>query len=281
MVTLTHPAEAAVWSAEMRRLGRQVGFVPTMGALHLGHMSLIHRAKSDGMEVAASVFVNPFQFNNPADLARYPRQLDQDRDLLEAAGCSMLFAPTTDLIYAGHGQVGYDLGGLDHFLEGPLRPGHFQGVVNVVERLFHFVRPDRAYFGEKDRQQLAIVQYVVVQQRWPVTIVACPTQREADGLAMSSRNQQLSGKERAVAGTLFKALQKLEDGAFNAPVADCLLAGKAVIAAEPLFTLEYLEVADPGTLAPLMAWSERDEAVALVAARLGTVRLIDNITLRR
>jgi pantoate--beta-alanine ligase len=281
MLTITHPAEAADWSASMRKRGIKVGFVPTMGALHEGHISLIDRAKADGTATAASIFVNPLQFNDPDDLKRYPRQPEKDRELLQRAGCSMLFMPTAEAIYSGHAARTYDLGGLDQMLEGPLRPGHFQGVVNVVERLFHYVRPDRAYFGEKDRQQLAVIRHVAAALHWPEEIIGCPTQREANGLAMSSRNQRLSPVEREKAGVLYRALKVMEASAFDRPVGECLERGKALLNGEPLVSTEYLVIADTATLRPVQEWEGRSEAVALVAARFGPVRLIDNITLRR
>ena len=272
---------AAEWSAFMRRESRSIGFVPTMGALHEGHLALVAKAKAECGAVCASIFVNPLQFADPEDLRHYPRQLDQDRRLLTQAGCDMLFAPEADSIYRDHLPRQFDLGGLDEVLEGPSRPGHFQGVVNVVERLFHYVRPDAAYFGEKDRQQLAVIGNVARKLRWPERIVPCETLRSADGLALSSRNQRLSAGERASAPVLYRSLVAVNEAAFRLPVSQARSAGELVLSAEPSFRLDYLAIADSATLQPLEEWGSRDEAVALIAAWLGPVRLIDNITLRR
>lgn len=281
MQVLTDPNQAAAWSAGVRRAGRTIGFVPTMGALHVGHKSLIDRAVGDGHATVSSIFVNPLQFNSADDLARYPRQLEKDLELLVATGCEMVFTPSADRLYQTFRPRQYDIGELDQVLEGPLRPGHFQGVVNVVERLFHYVRPDVAYFGEKDRQQLAVIQYVARQQRWPERIIGCPTLREADGLAMSSRNQRLSAGERTVATRLYRALRAVETGLAAGDPGNALAAGRAVLAAEPSIRTEYLALADPISLRPVEAWNDRTELVALVAAWVGSVRLIDNISVRR
>lgn len=275
---ITEPSHAVAWSARHRRNG-PIGFVPTMGALHEGHLELVHRARSACPTVACSIFVNPLQFNDPRDLERYPRRLQEDARLLEQAGCHMLFAPEKEAIFADFTPGTYDLGGLDRHWEGPSRPGHFQGVVNVVERLFHYVRPDMAFFGEKDRQQLTILQHVAQRLRWPVTIVPCPTVRAADGLALSSRNQRLSPDERETATVLYRALQAMAEKAFSAHPEEALAAGRAVMASEPSVVTDYLAVADGATLAPLEDWPASGRAVALVAAQVGPVRLIDNLTL--
>jgi len=252
-----------------------------MGALHQGHLELVRRAKAECDLVASSIFVNPLQFNDPNDLAKYPARPLEDRELLTSTGCDALFAPVKEELFHEFQPRAYDLGGLDAHWEGPSRPGHFQGVVNVVERLIHFIRPDSAYFGEKDRQQLTILQWVQRQQRWPERIVACPTVREADGLAMSSRNLRLTERERAVAPALHRALSRMAAAAFTMSVQECISAGEGMIRSEALFQLDYLGIADAGNLAPILDWGHRNEAVALVAARLGSVRLIDNVTLKR
>lgn len=252
-----------------------------MGALHQGHLALVQAAREEGNAVAVSIFVNPLQFTNADDLARYPRQLDQDRALLEGAGCDMLFAPDKEGIFADFEPRTYDLAPLDEVLEGPSRPGHFQGVVNVVERLFHYVRPDVAFFGEKDRQQLAIIRHAAQAHRWPERIVGMPTVRAGDGLALSSRNQRLSPAERAIAPVLYRSLLAAAAQAFNGPVELAVKAGLDTLATEPSVQLDYFAIAHPATLQPLTHWNGLDEAVALVAAQVGPVRLIDNITLRR
>lgn len=275
------PSTIAEWSAKARREGALVGFVPTMGALHEGHLKLVHRAKRDGHHVVCSIFVNPLQFNNPEDLQNYPRQLESDRELLLNAGCNALFAPEKEAIFADLTPMTYDLGGLDSYWEGPSRPGHFNGVVNVVERLFHYVRPDLAYFGEKDRQQLTILEHIGRAYRWPEQIVPCPTVRAMDGLALSSRNARLNAVEREQATVLYRALQKISEFAFKMPVDELLALALETIGTEPEVKVDHFGIADRHTLAPLTDWEDRTEAIALVAAYVGPVRLIDNITLRR
>ncbi|MEO8066847.1 MAG: pantoate--beta-alanine ligase [Flavobacteriales bacterium] len=281
MEFITDPAAASEWSAQQRRKGSTVGFVPTMGALHAGHMSLIAKAKGVHRSVACSIFVNPLQFNNQEDLAKYPRQPRVDRELVAEARCDMLFAPESERIYEGHTTRHYDLGGLDTVLEGTSRPGHFQGVVNVVERLFHYVRPDAAYFGEKDRQQLTVLRYAARAERWPETLVGCATVRDSDGLALSSRNQRLSSGERQQATVLFKALTQVATMAFKVPVAEARNMGIQTLVQEPAVRIDHLEIVDIATMRPIREWGDRAEALAVIAAFVGPVRLIDNITLRR
>ncbi|MEZ4757928.1 MAG: pantoate--beta-alanine ligase [Flavobacteriales bacterium] len=278
---ITLPTHMAERSAAARRAGGRVGFVPTMGALHEGHMDLIRQARKSTDLVVCSIFVNPLQFNDPRDLANYPRQLEQDAALLSDAQCDVLFAPTKEELFHAFEPRTYDLGGLDGHWEGPSRPGHFQGVVNVVERLFFHVRPDMAFFGEKDRQQLTILRHVARHERWPERIVPCPTVRAADGLALSSRNQRLSAEERAQATVLHRALQRAAELAFQFPPAHLHKAVADVLAEEPAVRSDHFGVADALDLQPLEEWGDRTEAVALIAAYVGPVRLIDNITLVR
>jgi pantoate--beta-alanine ligase len=278
---LDEPVAIAQWSAQVRRKGGTIGLVPTMGALHDGHKSLIDRSLSETGWTVCSIFVNPLQFNDPDDLKRYPRQLEKDLELLRKSGCHLAFTPSAEDMYQGVRPLTYDLGGLDGNLEGPLRPGHFQGVVNVVERLFHYVRPDRAFFGEKDWQQLAVIRHTAHELRWPVAIEGCPTLREPDGLAMSSRNQRLGTADRQRATVLYRALKAVAAMAFSSTPIVARKAGLEVLRSEPEVALEYLEITDAITLAPLNEWGERAEAMALIAARVGPVRLIDNISLHR
>lgn len=275
------PAAIAEWSAQVRSRGQRVGFVPTMGALHEGHLDLVHRARAICDRVVCSIFVNPLQFNNPEDLERYPRRMEEDRLLLEEAGCDTLFAPVKEAMFEGFVPTSYDLGGLDAHWEGPSRPGHFQGVVNVVERLFFYVRPDSAFFGEKDRQQLAIIRWVGEHHRWPEEIVACPTVRASDGLALSSRNLRLGPNERNKATVLHRALRTARDEAFRVPLSETRRKALAVLAQEPSVMLDYFGIAHPASLAPLEDWGDLDHAVALIAAQVGPVRLIDNMDLHR
>jgi pantoate--beta-alanine ligase len=268
-------------SAQARRAGATVGFVPTMGALHEGHLDLIRRAREGCGQVMCSIFVNPLQFNDPRDLERYPRQLEKDSALLTDAGCTVLFSPSREELFDSFTPSTYALGGLDEYWEGPSRPGHFQGVVNVVERLFFYVRPDKAFFGEKDRQQLAIIRHIGRTHRWPEDIVACPTVRTSEGLALSSRNQRLSPEEREQATVLNRALRRAAELAFTGTVQEVQAAAMVVLDTEPSVVLDHFGIADVDTLAPLDSWGDRKQAVALVAAQVGPVRLIDNITLVR
>ena len=251
-----------------------------MGALHAGHASLVGAALRTCDQVVVSIFVNPLQFNDPEDLARYPRQPRTDHELLEQVGCHALFMPSEKALFQGLGKRTFDLGGLDTHWEGPDRPGHFQGVVNVVERLFLYTRPDVAYFGEKDRQQLAIIRHVAKELHWPERIVGCPTLREPDGLAMSSRNMRLDPDERRSATLLHQALLAVETAARTSPPASAREAGLTVLAGDPLVHVDHLGIADALTLEPLVQWPAHGSAVVLLAARVGAVRLIDNLSLR-
>lgn len=252
-----------------------------MGALHDGHIALVRHAREHADTVVASIFVNPLQFNDKEDLERYPRNPEEDRRMLKEAGCDMVLAPEAAELFRDYTPVEYDLGGLDTILEGASRPGHFQGVVQVVERLFHYVRPDLAIFGEKDRQQLAVIRYATARLRWPLEIIGHPIVRAGDGLALSSRNQRLSAEEREMAPVLYRALLAVREAAFKTTVKDALQAGLQVLAERPSVRPDYLRVVHPGTLQPLTTWDEAPEAAALIAAEVGPVRLIDNITLRR
>ncbi len=252
-----------------------------MGALHQGHLELVRAARLHADTVVVSIFVNPLQFNDREDLARYPRQPEEDRRMLEAVGADLLLMPAGEEIFRGFTPRTYPLAGLDTLLEGASRPGHFQGVVNVVERLLHYVRPDLAIFGEKDRQQLAVIRHAAKENRWPVEILGHPIVRDPDGLALSSRNQRLSAEERRMAPVLYRALCAVRSMAFNHPVAAALAEGMRMLATEPAVRPDYLTIAHSDTLQPLADWQGVDQAVALVAAQVGPVRLIDNITLSR
>ena len=281
-LTVHHdPAQLTKVTSALKSTGRQIAFVPTMGALHAGHLALVRQAKATCDVVAASVYVNPLQFNDKQDLERYPRRPQEDARLLEDAGCDMLLMPEGDALLEHLPRLAFDLGPLGDVLEGAHRPGHFMGVVQVVERLFHYVRPDVAFFGEKDRQQLAVVRSAAAQMHWPERIVGCPTVRATDGLALSSRNARLNEKERQVAPVLYQALQAIAEVAFIRSVEDALHVGNTVLASTDAVEPDYLAIAHPETLQPLTSWAGLEEAVALVAARLGPVRLIDNITLRK
>lgn len=258
-----------------------MAFVPTMGALHAGHLALVHEARGQADAVAVSIFVNPLQFNRPDDLANYPRSPQEDERLLREAGADLLLMPTADTLFNGFTPRQYDLGGLDRILEGASRPGHFQGVVNVVERLFHYVRPDVAVFGEKDRQQLAVIRHAASTLRWPERILGHPTLRDADGLALSSRNLRLAPPERRLAPQLHRALREVEACAFTSTVQEAVEAGRHWIARFPAIRLDYLALVHAATLQDLASWDGVQEAVVLIAAQVGPVRLIDNIPISR
>ena len=276
------------WSTieEMRRAsraarpaGKRVGFVPTMGALHEGHLSLVRAAKARCDVVAVSIFVNPLQFGPNEDLAKYPRTFERDQTLLEKEGVDLLFAPAVEEMYPA-GVVTYvTVEGLSEKLCGKSRPGHFRGVTTVVAKLFHVVEPDFAFFGQKDAAQAAIIRRMVRDLNLPVEIVVCPIVREPDGLAMSSRNAYLDPNQRQMALVLYRSLtaikQLFEKGERSA--ANLIETGKQVFASEPAVRLDYLEVVDPNTLDPVTEMSH--PALVAVAAFVGKTRLIDNIVL--
>ena len=267
--------------------GCEVGFVPTMGALHQGHISLVNRAAADCKVVVVSIFVNPTQFNNPVDLEKYPRTIENDCEMLEKAGATIVFIPSIEEIYPKKDNRIFDLGGLDSNGEGPHRPGHFNGVAQVVTRLFDIVKPSYAYFGEKDFQQLAIIRYFTQKLNYPLKIVSCPTVRESDGLAMSSRNQLLTPEHRRVAPTIYKTLKKTAKLATAQNLSQICPAPQELtkwviseIDSEPLLKTEYAEIVDAFTLRPVNSWDEADEIQLCTAVFAGAVRLIDNIKLK-
>lgn len=254
-----------------------VGFVPTMGALHAGHASLIDRARRESGTVVVSIFVNPLQFDRPEDLDRYPRMLDTDVELCRQHGVDIVFAPSVAEMYPRPMEMAIKVGKLADHLEGRFRPGHFDGVASVVLKLFGIVRPDVAYFGEKDAQQLAVVRRMVTDFNVPVRIVGVPTVREPDGLALSSRNQRLSADERQLAPILYKALQRaaasIDHGADD--VAAIERDAAALIPADDRLRLEYLQCVDPDDFQPLTRVT--GPVVAAGALWVGQTRLIDNV----
>ncbi len=266
-------------AAELRAvLPREgVGFVPTMGYLHRGHLALVERARRENPFVVVSIFVNPLQFGPGEDYHRYPRDLARDQALLEAAGVDLLFAPNVEEMYPkGFATKVAVEGPLTALWEGAVRPGHFQGVATVVARLFLLVRPERAYFGEKDYQQLLVVRKMVRDLGFPLEVVGVPTVREEDGLALSSRNVYLSPETRRKAPVLYRALLAIREAAQGGlGVAEALEAGERVLAGVPEFSPDYLAVVHPETLLPLSRWVSG--ARALVAGRFPEVRLIDNL----
>jgi pantoate--beta-alanine ligase len=280
MINLTHTiSETQIGIQKQISEGRTIGFVPTMGALHEGHITLIRRAALENDYVVVSIFINPIQFNNPDDLAKYPRNLEADIQLLEGSGCNLVFAPTAVEMYPEPDLTVFDFGQLDKVMEGKFRPGHFNGVAIVVKRLFEIVTPNNAYFGEKDFQQLAIIKKMVSMLQIPVEIVPCPIVREADGLALSSRNARLTPEERLEAPAIYKALSSIKENYswFIPDGIKQLLIGE--IQENHYFRVEYVDIVNAETLLPFEDWQDVEHAVVCVAAFLGSVRLIDNIIL--
>lgn len=266
-------------SRAARRSGQRVGFVPTMGALHEGHLSLVRAARATCDVVAASIFVNPTQFGPNEDLAKYPRQFERDRDLLAREGVEHLFAPSVEEMYLTGAVTWVTVEGLSDKLDGRSRPGHFRGVTMVVTKLFHIVEPDVAFFGQKDAAQAAIIRRMVRDLNLPVEISVQPIVREPDGLAMSSRNAYLSPDERRQALVLYRSLQRVKKlaEAGERSAQRLIAAGKDEFAAEAPVHLDYFEVIDPNTLDPVEDLSQG--ALVAVAAWVGTTRLIDNLLL--
>ncbi len=266
-------------SRARRRGGNRLGFVPTMGALHQGHLSLVRAAKASCDAVAASIFVNPTQFGPTEDLAKYPRSFERDCELLEKEGVELLFAPSAEEMYPAGAVTWVTVEGLSGKLDGRSRPGHFRGVTTVLAKLFHIVEPDAAFFGQKDAAQVAIVRRMVLDLNFPVEIVACPIVREPDGLAMSSRNAYLDAQQRTHALVLHRSLVRVqkswEAGERNA--AKLVAAAQEEFAEEKSARLDYFEIVDPDNLNPVESVSAG--ALAAVAAFVGKTRLIDNILL--
>lgn len=277
----------------VRGQNKTIGFVPTMGALHMGHISLVTAARSGSDHVVCSIFVNPTQFNDPQDLEKYPRTLDADLPMLEKAGCDAVFVPEVSELYSAkeletkkqgledrswtEGKT-IDFGNLDKVMEGAHRPGHFNGVAQVVSKLFRAVKPDSAYFGQKDFQQLAIIRSMVKQLQMPIDIISCPILREPNGLAMSSRNERLSKQDREQAGIIYRTLSQVKDKAGTDSIAALKTFVQEQIGKQPGMQLEYFEISDAETLLPLVD-PDKPKGVACIAVLLGGIRLIDNVLL--
>jgi pantoate--beta-alanine ligase len=263
---------------EDKSSGKSIGFVPTMGALHEGHLSLLHRAKAENDKVVCSIFVNPTQFNDAKDLEKYPRMPEQDIQLLDSVHCDYVFLPSVKEIYpAGPTLLDLEFGTLESVMEGAYRPGHFKGMATVVHRLFEIVQPDRAYFGEKDFQQLAIVRKMTAMLRLPVNVIGCETLREADGLAMSSRNMLLSPEQRKAAPLIYKGLQMVS--AFiphHSPSAVKELVTRFINQSKFL-EVQYFDLVDPDDLQPIAHWEGVKEIQGCIAVLTEGPRLIDNM----
>ena len=260
-----------------RKAGKKIGLVPTMGALHEGHASLVRRAVAENEIVVVSDFVNPTQFNDKNDLLKYPRTLEADCELLEKEGAAYVFAPSVEEVYPEPDTRQFSYAPLDTVMEGKYRPGHFNGVCQIVSKLFMMVEPDKAYFGEKDFQQLAIIREMVKQMNFPLEIVGCPIVREADGLALSSRNARLSEEERHQALNISKTLFASKEYAVSHTVEETQKFVEESIAASEGLELEYFELVDGTTLQKISTWDETNYAVGCITVYCGEVRLIDNI----
>jgi len=257
----------------------RIGFVPTMGALHLGHLSIIKKSSVENDITICSIFVNPAQFNNSADLQNYPRTVNKDILLLEKENCSVVFIPNEKEIYPSeYKPLDIALNELDSVMEGKFRPGHFKGMVTVVKRLFDIINPNKAYFGKKDFQQLKIIQLMVQELKLPIEIIACDTLREADGLAMSSRNTRLTAEQRKNAPIIYNALKEAKKKFSSLSIEKTKELIEKQINSVNGFNVEYVEIAHAETLTPLQG-NEKGNAMAFVACFAGEVRLIDNIHL--
>ena len=277
MITFSKISDTHNFVKEQREKGKTIGFVPTMGALHKGHLELMSRAKQENDILIVSVFVNPIQFNNPKDLKKYPRDIDADAKLLKDIGCDVLFAPSAKEMYPEKVTKKYDFGLLETVMEGASRPGHFNGVAVVVSSLFNITIPHKAYFGEKDYQQLAIIKNLIDIEKIPVQIIPCSTVREKDGLAMSSRNKLLTKEERNAASFIYQTLKfvkKSSETICPGPLRQLVV---NMFNSREEFELEYFELADDKTLQSINAWGAATGIIAFVVVKLGNVRLIDNI----
>jgi len=279
MIICKNRTELQTVVTDIQSQGKTIGFVPTMGALHKGHISLIEQSVNQCNTTFASIFVNPIQFNNPLDLQTYPRTIESDITLLEQAGCDVVFIPeVSDMYPNGTAQTeSYNFGTLETVMEGAFRPGHFNGVAVVVKRLFNLIPATIAYFGLKDFQQVAVIRALVEQERIPIQIVACPTIREADGLAMSSRNMRLTPEQRLQAVQISKTLFTAQQMAQKNSVEDVKKFVINTLNNVPLLSVEYFEIVDQKTLQPVNTWN--NPCVGCIAVNVGMVRLIDNVSL--
>ena len=264
-----------------RNAKKSIGLVPTMGALHAGHIALVNRCVAENDICVVSIFVNPTQFNDKNDLLKYPRTLKTDCELLKSTGCSIVFAPEVNEIYPEPDTRVFYFGNLEQVMEGTFRPGHFNGVAQIVSKLFDIVQPDKAYFGEKDFQQLAIIREMTKRLQLNTIIVPCPIVREKDGLAMSSRNTRLNVIERESAAKISETLIKSRSFAGRIPISELKRQIMQTIDEIPVLRTEYFEIVDGNTLQPVSDWEDSDYIVGCIAVFCGEIRLIDNINYKR
>lgn len=278
MKIFTKIAETQLYLQQLKP-SRSIGFVPTMGALHEGHLQLLRRSKKENEICVCSIFVNPIQFNNPVDLKKYPRTLETDIEKLKSIDCDVLFAPEVKEMYPEKNTRIYEFGMLDKVMEGKFRPGHFNGVAVVVKRLFDIIDPHKAYFGEKDFQQLAIINAMVKQEKINIEIVPCSIVREKDGLAMSSRNVRLNHEERKVAPVIHQTLKDVKEKIYTQDINELCKWAVSTLNQAPGMEVEYFEIVDTESLQTVADIKETAHTIACVAAYLGKVRLIDNMRL--
>ena len=281
MQIFTKIAPLKAFLSDYDRQGKSIGLVPTMGALHAGHVSLFKASKAQNQITVGSIFVNPIQFNNPDDLTKYPRTLEKDIKMLESVGCDVLFSPDSDEMYPEKSTLTLDFGALDKVMEGRFRPGHFSGVALVVSKLFNIIQPDRAYFGQKDWQQFAIIRKLIEELNFNIALHSVETLREADGLALSSRNLRLNTEERKSANIFYRSLLEAKSA---------LTAGKSLqdvkkmlvsmVEETPGVTLEYFELADSQNLNVLENVEQSERPIMCIAGYVGDIRLIDNMFLK-
>lgn len=288
MILFKKAADLCKWLDVQQKKGYAIGFAPTMGALHAGHISLVEMSKKNNPVTVSSIFVNPTQFNDQQDFQKYPITLEKDIAMLEAAGCDVLFLPSIKEMYpdemTGRGvkpKIHYDLGQLENILEGKFRPGHFQGVCMVVHRLLEIVQPDNLYLGQKDYQQCMVITKLIelMQQDKKIKVNICPTLREADGLAMSSRNMRFNEDERKTAATIYQSLRFIKENIQQKNLAEVKLKAQTLLE-EAGFRVDYVEIADATNLSLVNDWDGKQRPVALIAAFLNEIRLIDNMLLK-
>ncbi len=261
----------------LKKEEKSIGFVPTMGALHEGHISLIKNSIQENDVTIASIFVNPTQFNDPNDLENYPRTIDTDIEKLDKAHCDIVFIPNVEEMYLNQEKRKFDFGYIEKIMEGKYRIGHFNGVATIVSKFFDIIKPDNAYFGQKDFQQLAIIKNLVKQYNYNINIVAGPTIRERDGLAMSSRNKLLTNKQREIAPLIFKTLKKAVKKADDLNIEELKKWLVEQINSNKLMKVEYFDVVNTETLKSIVNWDKKCKITGCIAIKIGKIRLIDNI----
>ena len=282
MILFKKATDLRKWVDAQSKKGNSIAFVPTMGALHAGHISLIDAASKENQVTISSIFVNPTQFNDLKDFEKYPITIEKDIEMLEAAGCNVLFLPSVKEIYPEgiKPEMQYELGYIETILEGKFRPGHFQGVCMVVHRLLDIVQPDNLYLGQKDYQQCMVISKLVelINQQDTIKVNICPTLREKDGLAMSSRNVRLNEDERKLAAIIYRCLSYIKEHTGKQSVNDIKKQTQSMLE-EAGLRVDYVEIAEAKHLSPITTWDEKEKAVALIAAFMNEVRLIDNMLL--